>query len=66
MREIELKYGCNPNQKPARIYMEDGRKMNVGCVLLDTPYTRFYDLFQNLSSALPPPQNASATSIRPA
>ena len=24
MREIELKYGCNPNQKPARIYMEEG------------------------------------------
>ena len=24
MTELELKYGCNPNQKPARIYMEDG------------------------------------------
>ncbi len=24
MKEIELKYGCNPNQKPARVYMEDG------------------------------------------
>ncbi len=24
MRELELKYGCNPNQKPSRIYMEDG------------------------------------------
>ena len=24
MNELELKYGCNPNQKPSRIYMEDG------------------------------------------
>jgi AICAR transformylase/IMP cyclohydrolase PurH len=24
MKEIELKYGCNPNQKPARVFMEKG------------------------------------------
>ena len=24
MKEFELKYGCNPNQKPARIYMSNG------------------------------------------
>ena len=24
MKEFELKYGCNPNQKPSRIYMQDG------------------------------------------
>ena len=24
MKELELKYGCNPNQKPARVFMEDG------------------------------------------
>ena len=24
MQEYELKYGCNPNQKPSRIYMQDG------------------------------------------
>lgn len=24
MKELELKYGCNPNQKPSRIYMLDG------------------------------------------
>ncbi len=24
MREIELKYGCNPNQKPSKVYMENG------------------------------------------
>ena len=25
MTELELKYGCNPNQKPARIFMESGQ-----------------------------------------
>lgn len=24
MNELELKYGCNPNQKPARVFMKDG------------------------------------------
>ena len=24
MKELELKYGCNPNQKPARVYMKEG------------------------------------------
>ena len=24
MKELELKYGCNPNQKPSKIYMSDG------------------------------------------
>ncbi|MBR1523480.1 MAG: phosphoribosylaminoimidazolecarboxamide formyltransferase, partial [Lachnospiraceae bacterium] len=27
MNELELKYGCNPNQKPARVYMEDGKDL---------------------------------------
>ena len=26
MNEIQLKYGCNPNQKPSRIFMEDGQR----------------------------------------
>ena len=25
MNELELKYGCNPNQKPARVFMKDGQ-----------------------------------------
>ncbi len=29
MNEMELKYGCNPNQKPARVYMEDGRDLPI-------------------------------------
>ena len=28
MKELELKYGCNPNQKPSRIYMEERRASN--------------------------------------
>ena len=27
MKEFELKYGCNPNQKPSKIYMEDGSEL---------------------------------------
>ena len=29
MNELALKYGCNPNQKPSRIYMEDGSELPV-------------------------------------
>ena len=28
MNELALKYGCNPNQKPSRIYMEDGSDLD--------------------------------------
>lgn len=31
MNEIQLKYGCNPNQKPSRIYMEDGSELPGHC-----------------------------------
>ncbi len=31
MKELELKYGCNPNQKPARIFMKDGRDLPSEC-----------------------------------
>lgn len=45
MKELELKYGCNPNQKPARIYMEDGSELPVR-VLCDRPgYINFLDAF---------------------
>ena len=27
MKELELKYGCNPNQKPAKVFMRDGREL---------------------------------------
>ena len=29
MKELELKYGCNPNQKPSRIYMQDGSDLPI-------------------------------------
>ena len=29
MKELELKYGCNPNQKPSRIYMNDGSERPI-------------------------------------
>ena len=29
MKEFELKYGCNPNQKPSRIFMKDGSDLPV-------------------------------------
>ena len=32
MNSMELKYGCNPNQKPARVYMEDGKELPVTVV----------------------------------
>ena len=29
MNELQLKYGCNPNQKPSRIYMNDGSELPI-------------------------------------
>ena len=29
MNQIELKYGCNPNQKPSRVYMENGADLLI-------------------------------------
>ncbi|MBQ5950842.1 MAG: phosphoribosylaminoimidazolecarboxamide formyltransferase, partial [Lachnospiraceae bacterium] len=29
MRELELKYGCNPNQKPSKVYLEDGSDLPI-------------------------------------
>ena len=29
MKELELKYGCNPNQKPARIFMKQGDELPI-------------------------------------
>ena len=45
MSEIQLKYGCNPNQKPSRIFMEDGSDLPV-IVLNGKPgYINFLDAF---------------------
>ena len=45
MREIELKYGCNPNQKPSRIYMEDGSELPVTVLNGKPGYINFLDAF---------------------
>ena len=45
MKEIELKYGCNPNQKPSRIYMEDGSELPVTVLNGRPGYTNFLDAF---------------------
>ena len=45
MKEIELKYGCNPNQKPSRIYMEDGRELPVSVLNGKPGYINFLDAF---------------------
>ena len=29
MKELQLKYGCNPNQKPSKIYMADGSELPI-------------------------------------
>ena len=29
MKELALKYGCNPNQKPSRIYLENGEELPI-------------------------------------
>lgn len=45
MNEIELKYGCNPNQKPSRIYMEDGSGLPVTVLNGKPGYINFLDAF---------------------
>lgn len=43
MNELSLKYGCNPNQKPARIYMEDGAPLPVEVLSGRPGYINFLD-----------------------
>ncbi len=45
MKEIELKYGCNPNQKPSRIYMENGAELPVTVLNGRPGYINFLDAF---------------------
>ena len=43
MNELQLKYGCNPNQKPSRIYMEDGRDLPITVLSGRPGYINFLD-----------------------
>ena len=45
MNEFELKYGCNPNQKPSRIYMEDGSDLPITVLNGRPGYINFLDAF---------------------
>ena len=45
MKELELKYGCNPNQKPSRIYMADGSDLPIEVLNGKPGYINFMDAF---------------------
>ena len=47
MKEFELKYGCNPNQKPARIYMADGSELPIEILSGRPGYINFLDAFNS-------------------
>lgn len=72
MNEIELKYGCNPNQKPSRIYMEDGSELPVTVLNGKPGYINFLDAFngwqlvKELKAASGLPAAASFKHVSPA
>ena len=43
MKELQLKYGCNPNQKPSRIYMEEGQDLPIKVLSGKPGYINFLD-----------------------
>lgn len=47
MKEFELKYGCNPNQKPAKIYMHDGSELPIEILSGKPGYINFLDAFNS-------------------
>ena len=71
MKEFELKYGCNPNQKPARIYMEDGSNLPIEILNGRPGYINFLDAFNSwqlvreLKGALGLPAAASFKHVSP-
>ena len=48
MNEMELKYGCNPNQKPSRIFMENGAELPVKVLCGKPGYINFLDAFNGI------------------
>lgn len=72
MNEIELKYGCNPNQKPSRIYMENGSELPVTVLNGKPGYINFLDAFngwqlvKELKAATGLPAAASFKHVSPA
>ena len=47
MKEFELKYGCNPNQKPAKIYMANGQELPIEILSGKPGYINFLDAFNS-------------------
>ncbi len=47
MKEFELKYGCNPNQKPAKIYMENGEDLPIEILCGRPGFINFLDAFNS-------------------
>jgi len=72
MKELQLKYGCNPNQKPSRIYMADGSELPVTVLSGRPGYINFMDAFngyqlvRDLKKATGLPAAASFKHVSPA
>lgn len=72
MNELELKYGCNPNQKPSRIFMEDGSELPIEVICGRPGYINFLDalngwqLVSELKTATGIPAAASFKHVSPA
>ena len=72
MNELELKYGCNPNQKPSRIFMRDGSDLPVTVLSGKPGYINFLDalnswqLVRELREATGMPAAASFKHVSPA
>ncbi|MBO4808761.1 MAG: phosphoribosylaminoimidazolecarboxamide formyltransferase [Lachnospiraceae bacterium] len=72
MKEIELKYGCNPNQKPSRIYLENGQELPVTVINGRPGYINFLDalngwqLVKELKEATGLPAATSFKHVSPA
>ena len=47
MKEFELKYGCNPNQKPSKIFMENGAELPIEILCGRPGYINFLDAFNS-------------------
>ena len=72
MNELELKYGCNPNQKPSRIFMKDGSNLPITVLNGKPGYINFLDAFNSwqlvreLKAATGLPSAASFKHVSPA
>ena len=71
MNELQLKYGCNPNQKPARIFMENNKDLPIEILCGKAGYINFLDAFNSwqlvkeLSTALNMPSATSFKHVSP-